>query len=178
MRCFFILSTLLFFVKICNFYAHHGLMTVLVSMRLMLGTTSLGFTIFGHVLFPKRLRNFFFALFSVKMTTTRATMTLTVVVGICHGCRDSRIGDVRGVGFWGAVRCGCTFLVLLLPFLDFLILKLINVGVGEPMTTLVNAMLVNYMFTVSICATCRCFFTINHSTSANVCPAIAMFGFA
>lgn len=92
------ISTVVFFTNVCKFFAHHGALTVLVDVRLVLGTASVGFTMFGHFLFPKKLRKCFFSLFSVTVSTTRATMTVTVVVGVCHGVHDVRIGGLSRVG--------------------------------------------------------------------------------
>lgn len=97
-RCCLIISAVVVFTKVCKFFAHHGALTVLVSMRLVLGTASVGFTMFGHFLFPSNLRKCFFTLFSVTVSTTRATITVTVVVGVCHGVQDVRIGGLSSVG--------------------------------------------------------------------------------
>lgn len=99
-RCCLIISAFVVFTKVCNFFAHHGLLTVLVDIRLVLGSMSVGFTMFGQCLFPRRLRNFFFTLFTVNIDTTRATMTVTVVVGVCHGMHGVRIGGLGRVGGW------------------------------------------------------------------------------
>lgn len=97
-RCCLMISAVVVFTKVCKFFAHQGALTVLVSIRLVLGTASVGFTIFGHFLFPKKVRNCFFTLFSVTVSTTRATVTVTVVVGVCHGVQDVRIHGLSRLG--------------------------------------------------------------------------------
>ena len=84
--CYFVLSSLLFFIGFWGFVTRRNLIAMLISVELILNAVDMNFAVFNRVLYPGEMEGFFFTLFSIGVSA---------VYALVHNAVKSRIRAAR-----------------------------------------------------------------------------------
>ena len=71
-ECYFLLSTILFFIGFFGFITRRNLIAMLISVELVLNAVDMNFAVFNRFLFPGQFEGFFFTLFSIGVSAAES----------------------------------------------------------------------------------------------------------
>ena len=75
-ECYFLLSTILFFIGFFGFITRRNLIAMLISVELVLNAVDMNFAVFNRFLFPGQFEGFFFTLFSIGVSAAESATVI------------------------------------------------------------------------------------------------------
>ena len=121
MEYYLVVSTFMMFAGIYGFFTRRNLLAMLISVELILNSVDINFAVFNRYLFPNELEGVFFALFAIGVSAAETAVAIAIIINIYRNIRNIQVKNLNEMK---NLIMEYTILILILPFLSFLILGL------------------------------------------------------
>ena len=94
MEYYLIVSAIMFFAGMYGFFTRRNTLAILISIELILNATDINFAVFNRFLFPGALEGYFFALFSIAISSAERAVSIAIMINIYRHIRTIRVNRI------------------------------------------------------------------------------------
>lgn len=98
-ECYFVLSTLLFFIGVFGFITRRNLIAMLVSIELVLNAVDLNFAAFNRLLFPGEFEGFFMTLFSIGVSAAESAVAIAIIINVYRNFHSDQVNSIENMKY-------------------------------------------------------------------------------
>ena len=96
-QCFFVLSTILFFIGVFGFVTRRNLIAMLISVELILNAVDINFAAFNRLLFPGEMEGFFFTLFSIGVSAAESAVAIAIILNVYRLFKSDSVHSIENL---------------------------------------------------------------------------------
>ncbi len=93
--CYFVLSSLLFFIGFWGFVTRRNLIAMLISVELILNAVDMNFAVFNRVLYPGEMEGFFFTLFSIGVSAAESAVAIAIIINVYRNVKGIQVDRIQ-----------------------------------------------------------------------------------
>ncbi|MBP3838493.1 MAG: NADH-quinone oxidoreductase subunit NuoK [Prevotella sp.] len=93
--CYFVLSSLLFFIGFWGFVTRRNLIAMLISVELILNAVDMNFAVFNRVLYPGEMEGFFFTLFSIGVSAAESAVAIAIIINVYRNVKGVQVDRIQ-----------------------------------------------------------------------------------
>lgn len=93
--CYFVLSSLLFFIGFWGFVTRRNLIAMLISVELILNAVDMNFAVFNRVLYPGEMEGFFFTLFSIGVSAAESAVAIAIIINVYRNVKGAQVDRIQ-----------------------------------------------------------------------------------
>ena len=93
--CYFVLSSLLFFIGFWGFVTRRNLIVMLISVELILNAVDMNFAVFNRVLYPGEMEGFFFTLFSIGVSAAESAVAIAIIINVYRNVKGTQVDRIQ-----------------------------------------------------------------------------------
>ena len=93
--CYFVLSSLLFFIGFWGFVTRRNLIAMLISVVLILNAVDMNFAVFNRVLYPGEMEGFFFTLFSIGVSAAESAVAIAIIINVYRNVKGTQVDRIQ-----------------------------------------------------------------------------------
>ncbi len=93
--CYFVLSSLLFFIGFWGFVTRRNLIAMLISVELILNAVDMNFAVFNRVLYPGEMEGFFFTLFSIGVSAAESAVAIAIIINVYRNVKGTQVDRIQ-----------------------------------------------------------------------------------
>lgn len=94
-ECFFVLSSLLFFIGVFGFITRRNLLAMLISTELILNAVDINFAAFNRILYPGELEGFFFTLFAIGVAAAETAVAVAIIINVYRNFHSDSVNSIQ-----------------------------------------------------------------------------------
>lgn len=98
-ECYFVLSTLLFFIGVYGFVTRRNLIAMLISVEFVLNAVDLNFAAFNRLLYPGELEGFFMSLFSIGVSAAETAVAIAIILNVYRLFHSDQVNSIQNLKF-------------------------------------------------------------------------------
>lgn len=98
-ECYFVLSSLLFFIGVFGFITRRNLIAMLISVELVLNAVDLNFAAFNRLLFPGQLEGFFMTLFSIGVSAAESAVAIAIIINVYRNFHSDQVNSIENMKY-------------------------------------------------------------------------------
>ena len=95
--CYFLLSTILFFIGFFGFITRRNLIAMLISVELVLNAVDMNFAVFNRFLFPGQFEGFFFTLFSIGVSAAESAVAIAIIINVYRKFHSDQVNSIENM---------------------------------------------------------------------------------
>ena len=96
-ECYFLLSTILFFIGFFGFITRRNLIAMLISVELVLNAVDMNFAVFNRFLFPGQFEGFFFTLFSIGVSAAENAVAIAIIINVYRKFHSDQVNSIENM---------------------------------------------------------------------------------
>ena len=96
-ECYFLLSTILFFIGFFGFITRRNLIAMLISVELVLNAVDMNFAVFNRFLFPGQFEGFFFTLFSIGVSAAESAGAIAIIINVYRKFHSDQVNSIENM---------------------------------------------------------------------------------
>ena len=96
-ECYFLLSTILFFIGFFGFMTRRNLIAMLISVELVLNAVDMNFAVFNRFLFPGQFEGFFFTLFSIGVSAAESAVAIAIIINVYRKFHSDQVNSIENM---------------------------------------------------------------------------------
>ena len=96
-ECYFLLSTILFFIGFFGFITRRNLIAMLISVELVLNAVDMNFAVFNRFLFPGQFEVFFFTLFSIGVSAAESAVAIAIIINVYRKFHSDQVNSIENM---------------------------------------------------------------------------------
>jgi len=96
-ECYFLLSTILFFIGFFGFITRRNLIAMLISVELVLNAVDMNFAVFNRILFPGQFEGFFFTLFSIGVSAAESAVAIAIIINVYRKFHSDQVNSIENM---------------------------------------------------------------------------------
>ena len=96
-ECYFLLSTILFFIGFFGFITRRNLIAMLLSVELVLNAVDMNFAVFNRFLFPGQFEGFFFTLFSIGVSAAESAVAIAIIINVYRKFHSDQVNSIENM---------------------------------------------------------------------------------
>jgi NADH-quinone oxidoreductase subunit K len=96
-ECYFLLSTILFFIGFFGFITRRNLIAMLISVELVLNAVDMNFAVFNRFLFPGQFEGFFFTLFSIGVSAAESAVAIAIIINVYRKFHSDQVNSIENM---------------------------------------------------------------------------------
>ena len=96
-ECYFLLSTILFFIGFFGFITRRNLIAMLISVELVLNAVDMNFAVFNRFLFPGQFEGFFFTLFSIGLSAAESAVAIAIIINVYRKFHSDQVNSIENM---------------------------------------------------------------------------------
>ena len=96
-ECYFLLSTILFFIGFFGFITRRNLIAMLISVELVLNAVDMNFVVFNRFLFPGQFEGFFFTLFSIGVSAAESAVAIAIIINVYRKFHSDQVNSIENM---------------------------------------------------------------------------------
>ena len=96
-ECYFLLSTILFFIGFFGFITRRNLIAMLISVELVLNALDMIFAVFNRFLFPGQFEGFFFTLFSIGVSAAESAVAIAIIINVYRKFHSDQVNSIENM---------------------------------------------------------------------------------
>ena len=96
-ECYFLLSTILFFIGFFGFITRRNLIAMLISVELVLNAVDMNFAVFNRFLFPGQFEGFFFTLFSISVSAAESAVAIAILINVYRKFHSDQVNSIENM---------------------------------------------------------------------------------
>ena len=96
-ECYFLLSTILFFIGFFGFITRRNLIAMLISVELVLNAVDMNFAVFNRFLFPGQFEGFFFTLFSIGVSAAESAVAIAIIINVYRNFKSDQVNSIENM---------------------------------------------------------------------------------
>ena len=96
-ECYFLLSTILFFIGFFGFITRRNLIAMLISVELVLNAVDMNFAVFNRFLFPGQFEGFFFTLFSIGVSAAESAVAIAIIINVYRKFHSDQVNSFENM---------------------------------------------------------------------------------
>jgi NADH-quinone oxidoreductase subunit K len=96
-ECYFLLSTILFFIGFFGFITRRNLIAMLISIELVLNAVDMNFAVFNRFLFPGQFEGFFFTLFSIGVSAAESAVAIAIIINVYRKFHSDQVNSIENM---------------------------------------------------------------------------------
>lgn len=96
-ECYFLLSTILFFIGFFGFVTRRNLIAMLISVELVLNAVDMNFAVFNRFLFPGQFEGFFFTLFSIGVSAAESAVAIAIIINVYRKFHSDQVNSIENM---------------------------------------------------------------------------------
>ena len=96
-ECYFLLSTILFFIGFFGFITRRNLIAMLISVELVLNAVDMNFAVFNRFLFPGQFEGFFFTLFSIGVSAAESAVAIAIIINVYRNFHSDQVNSIENM---------------------------------------------------------------------------------
>ena len=93
--CYFVLSSLLFFIGFWGFVTRRNLIAMLISVELILNAVDMNCAVFNRVLYPGEMEGFFFTLFSIGVSAAESAVAIAIIINVYRNVKGIQVDRIQ-----------------------------------------------------------------------------------
>ena len=98
-ECYFVLSSLLFFIGVFGFVTRRNLIAMLISVELVLNAVDINFAAFNRLLFPGEFEGFFMTLFSIGISAAESAVAIAIIINVYRNFKSDQVNSIENMKF-------------------------------------------------------------------------------
>ena len=98
-QCYFVLSSLLFFIGVYGFVTRRNLIAMLISVELVLNAVDINFAAFNRLLFPGEFEGFFMTLFSMGVSAAESAVAIAIVINVYRNFHSDQVNSIENMKY-------------------------------------------------------------------------------
>ncbi len=96
-ECYFLLSTILFFIGFFGFITRRNLIAMLISVELVLNAVDMNFAVFNRFLFHGQFEGFFFTLFSIGVSAAESAVAIAIIINVYRKFHSDQVNSIENM---------------------------------------------------------------------------------
>ena len=96
-ECYFLLSTIMFFIGFFGFITRRNLIAMLISVELVLNAVDMNFAVFNRFLFPGQFEGFFFTLFSIGVSAAESAVAIAIIINVYRKFHSDQVNSIENM---------------------------------------------------------------------------------
>ena len=96
-ECYFLLSTILFFIGFFGFITRRNLIAMLISDELVVNAVDMNFAVFNRFLFPGQFEGFFFTLFSIGVSAAESAVAIAIIINVYRKFHSDQVNSIENM---------------------------------------------------------------------------------
>ena len=98
-ECYFVLSSLLFFIGVYGFVTRRNLIAMLISIELVLNAVDINFAAFNRLLFPGEFEGFFMTLFSMGVSAAESAVAIAIIINVYRNFHSDQVNSIENMKY-------------------------------------------------------------------------------
>ena len=96
-ECYFVLSTLLFFIGVYGFVTRRNLLAMLISVELVLNAVDVNFAAINRLLYPTDMEGMFMTLFVIGVAAAESAVAIAIIINVYRNFKSDTADSITNM---------------------------------------------------------------------------------
>jgi NADH-quinone oxidoreductase subunit K len=96
-ECYFVLSTLLFFIGVYGFVTRRNLLAMLISVELVLNAVDVNFAAINRLLYPNDMEGMFMTLFVIGVAAAESAVAIAIIINVYRNFKSDTADSITNM---------------------------------------------------------------------------------